>query len=98
MPEGEDGGSSRSPSDSSEESDSQDSDSMPRDSATTGKQRPPKNGVAKKQSNDPHREKRKKAKRACRPCQVAHLTCSKLFVPLCPLVLYVPSLIVLIKI
>jgi len=82
---GEDGGSPRSPSDSSEDSDSQDSESMPRGSATAGKPRPPKSGVAKKQSCDPHREKRKKAKRACRPCQIAHLTCSKSVILHCPL-------------
>lgn len=75
--EGEEDGSSKSRSESSDESDSQDSDDMPRDSANAGKQRTPKHGVAKKQSSDPNREKRKKAKRACRPCQVAHLTCSK---------------------
>lgn len=30
-----------------------------------------------KPSTEPKKEKRRKAKRACRPCQVAHLTCGR---------------------
>lgn len=32
---------------------------------------------SKKGDGEPKKEKRRKAKRACRPCQVAHLTCSQ---------------------
>ena len=72
--------SSRLHSDSSaDDSSSQDSDSMPRTTDATGVRRKSTSGSSKKGSNDPHREKRKKAKRACRPCQVAHLTCGKTF-------------------
>ena len=62
---------------SADDSDSQDSDSMARLTEAGGVRRKPNNGSAKKGSADPHREKRKKAKRACRPCQVAHLTCGE---------------------
>lgn len=70
--------SSRPASDSSpDETDSQDSDTMARLSDAAGVRRKSSNGQGKKASSDPNREKRKKAKRACRPCQVAHLTCGK---------------------
>ncbi|KAG8532733.1 uncharacterized protein KY384_002610 [Bacidia gigantensis] len=72
----EDDLSSRLQSDSSaDETDSQDSDSMARLTDAGGVRRKSNNGSGKKASGEPHREKRKKAKRACRPCQVAHLTC-----------------------
>ena len=68
--------SSRSQSDSSaDDSDTQDSDTMPRAGEAAGLRRKSIGASGKKA--DPNREKRKKAKRACRPCQVAHLTCGK---------------------
>ena len=77
----EDDASSKPQSDSSaDDSDSQDSDIMPRANEPTGVRRKSNGGSGKKASGDPNREKRKKAKRACRPCQVAHLTCG-MFLP-----------------
>lgn len=81
--------SSRPASDSSpDETDSQDSDIMARLSDAAGVRRKSSNGQGKKASSDPNREKRKKAKRACRPCQVAHLTCGKLLNGLLSFLLY----------
>ena len=75
----EDNASSRPQSDSSaDDTDSPDSDIMPRLNEPAGVRRKSNGGSGKKASGDPNREKRKKAKRACRPCQVAHLTCGKL--------------------
>ena len=85
---------SRPPSDSSaDDSDSQDSDNMARSTEAGGVRRNSKSASCKK-ANDPHREKRKKAKRACRPCQVAHLTCGKSIYSLsvdAPVLLYRPT-------
>ena len=65
-----------SPSDSSDDSDfSQGSDSMARVAGEDGP-RVAKHKT-KKGDGEPKKEKRRKAKRACRPCQVAHLTCSQ---------------------
>lgn len=65
-----------SPSDSSDDSDSsQGSDSMVRVAGEDGP-RVAKHKT-KKGDGEPKKEKRRKAKRACRPCQVAHLTCSQ---------------------
>lgn len=75
--DGNEDGSSREQSESSDDSDTQDSDNMPRlDARTPGAARTPSNKLSKKPV-DPDRKKRGKAKRACRPCQIAHLTCSE---------------------
>lgn len=62
----------------SSDSDSDCAETMPKVAGAAGVRIDRKAGVKDdKDGAIPKKEKRRKAKRACRPCQVAHLTCSQ---------------------